>query len=494
MRIWALLALGLLHITTPALAQSNQQLLDTGIALFQDGLYEEALPPLEQTYRQQPDAQSARWLGLTYYQLGDQARAEPLLRTAGNNPQARYALTEILLNAERLDEALSEARQLQSLDPSPRTQYLLGRVLAARGERAGAIAALEAALATDDPRRFQLTALELIPLYLEVGRNRDAATVASQGVDRDPESFLALDLQNYAVALTETTPQVDRPFQISLGYRFEYDDNVYLEPDDRDLLGDDQQEDPEDFRHTFYGDLLGRHALGHGVEIFGEVHLRGGLHHDLDEFDHLEQSYVASLGWSGKRFGARLPVEFGLIDRDSDRVVETLSVSPGLYFYPRDDLLLYGYYRMQDNDFDEEVDPSEDRSGDRSTFGLLARWQFPDQRGFLRGIIEFGDDDTDGRNWQSDFFRGYLYGEYQITDQLSAGAGFEYLDTDFDKIHDQFFVQREDELLSLFATLRYRIDPHWQIHFQALMADSDSNLGIYQYERNVFSLGLSWQF
>lgn len=467
--------------------------LDNAIDLYQEGLFEEALPPLEQAHRQQATLTTTTWLGLTYFQLGQFAQAEPLLRSAlaaAGDIQVRQALVEILLASGRLDNALSQARQLP---PTPSSQYLLGRVLTAQGDSSGAISAFEAALSTDEPRLLQLLALELIPLYLDAQRDRDAGELATRALNRDPSSFLALELQSFATELSAATPELNRPLQLNVGYRFEYDDNVFLAPDDDTLVPDDL-EDPENFRHTLYGDLLGRYALGHGLELFGEAHIRAGFLQDLDNFDTVEQNYVASLGWSSERFGLRLPVEYSLSHIDSSRFLKSIAFAPGVYVYPRDDLLLYGYYRLADNDYTDEVDPAEARSGKHRGFGLLARWQLPDQRSYLRGVIEMGDQDTDGDNWQSEFFRAYLYGEYFINDRLSAGLGIEYLDSDFDNIHDRFFIQRDDEYSAVFATLRYQLNPRWQIQLQGLLADGDSNIALYRYERNIVSVGLSWQY
>lgn len=478
--------LALMALMSPLAAQPD------GVAQFQREHYDEALPLLVEAYRTRPDPATQRYLALTYYQLGQYAEARSLLVQAltaqPDDAELRTALVDVLLGLGEAQAALPEAERLAATTAGPAAALRLGRSQAALGQTDAAISTLERALEPSEPRLYQSITRELAPLYVQQGEPERARRLLEQAIALNPDSFDAPELR---VLTGRLTGSGDEPrFTFNAGYRLEYDSNVALAPDAEALPG---LADESDLRNAYFADLLLSQPLGNGFALYGEGHLNGGLHQDQDEFDFLEQQYSASLGWDQPRYGLRLPLEYGHVSVDGETLLESVTLAPGAYVRPSINTLLYGFVRLTDNDFDEAVSPSEDRSGDVTTYGLSLRWRYH-PLGEVRAILESGDNDTDGRNWERDENRFYLYGTYRPVDALELGLGYEYRHDDYANVHDVFLIERDDRVRSVFASAVYTVAQHWDIQFQAVHSDNDSNIPAYAYDRDVFSLGFTWRY
>lgn len=462
---------------------------------YQEGRFEEARASLEASYRQRPAPSVRRLLGLTYVSLLDYDRALPLLQQSlaeqPDDRPVRRALAGVQLELNRPARARVLAEPLLAADADAATWYLWGRIQEASAAPVQAEEAYRKALLEADSELYQAAAVRLSRLYLRRGEVAAARRLADSALQRDPQSLDAETLRLLIADLPASMDR-DRPVDLTLGYRLEYDDNAPLAPDRGAVIGDD---DTEDFRHLLYADLLARQDLGGGFRLFGEAHLSRGWHQDLDAFDFSRQNYVASLGWDRANVGLRLPLEYFHARQDGDRVLSRWSLTPGVYYRFNEGVLLYGYLRLDDNDYTNPDDIAvEDRSGEARSWGALLRLTGADGRGQLRAIVEYGSDDAEGANWDRERLRLYLYGSYRLSERLLLGVGGEYLDDDYDNRHDLFGDTRDDRLGAVFALLDYRPGRHWGLQLQLSHQTADSSLAFYDYDRTVISAGVYWRF
>jgi len=485
------LCAGLVPWATQGLAQPSEALV-----LYRAERFEEARALLETAHQGQPEPATRRLLGLSYYRLLDYDRALPLLEQSlaeqAGDAQVRRALAEIRLELNNPAAARTLAEPLLMAEPGADTRYLWGRIQEALGESALAEEAYRAALNTAGPSLQQAVAVRLGQLYLRRGETRAARALADRAVALDPDSLDAETLRVLAAGVEDDVGP-EQPAGLTLGYRLEYDDNAALVSDRGAAVIDEA--DTDDFRHLLYGDALGQWELGQGFKVFGEAHLSHGWHQDLDQFDFSRQNYVASLGWDGEQLGVRLPLGYFRSDEDGERVLGRWSLTPGAYYRFSDTALLYGFVRLDDNDYRNPGGvAAEDRSGQARSLGALLRLASADGRGQLRAIVEYGSNDSDGANWDRERLRLYLYGSYRFSDRLLFGLGGEYLDDDYDNRHDLFGEIRDDRIGAVFALLSYRLSRHWTLQGQLSHEVADSNLAFYDYDRTVVSVGFNWRF
>lgn len=309
--------------------------------------------------------------------------------------------------------------------------------------------------------------------------------IAAHGADE------AIDPAVRAWLLGEAAPRRGL-LDAGAGYRFEYDDNVPGGPDN--VLPPGAGREREDFRHTVFGDLLGRYELGGGWSLFGELHLNAGFNRELTEYNTFTHDWVGSLGWSGTRWGFRLPVEFEQILMDGERLQDVLSVAPGVIFQVTPGVQIYPFMRFEERGFRKPLSPSERRDGTARYGGVNLVWSNPDRATTLRGIFEYGDEDLEGRNWAGDRWRLYLHLDHRFTERIGVVLGGEILGYDFDHLHDTFLVRRSDTRYSAFGTIHYALTPQWSLDLSGVVLHNGSNIDYYTFDRYIVSGGLTWRY
>ena len=280
--------------------------------------------------------------------------------------------------------------------------------------------------------------------------------------------------------------------QAEAGYRLEYDSNVPSGPDN--LLVPGIGADRSDLRHALFGDLVGRYDLGRGWSLFGEAHLNAGFHQTLSQYDHFTHDWVASLGWSGRRWGFRLPLEFEQILLDGERLQDVFSAAPGVILQATPQLQLYPFLRWEHRGFRQAPAPAEQRDGSAWFGGLTVAWSTPDGATAVRGIFDYGREDLEGRNWQRDRWHAYLRLDQRLTKRLSLVLGGEIHGYDHDHLHDAFLVRRDDTRYSGFGALRYAFSSHWSLDLSGIVIHNSSNIDLYAFDRYVVSGGLTWRY
>ena len=273
-------------------------------------------------------------------------------------------------------------------------------------------------------------------------------------------------------------------FDVILGYRFQHDDNVPISPANNALVSD-----KADFRHVLSADVLANYSIGYGFDWLGEAHLSQGFHHNLDQYDFSEQNYVMSLGWGQGQFGWRLPIEYTLSHQDGEQTLASFSVSLGTYLLTGPMMSLYGYARLEDNDFS-----NQNRDNDADVLGLYLRWGTSDKPMRFRTIVEVGQEDAKANHWDRDTLRLHVYGDYHIGPRLEAGLGFEYRNYQHDNDSNGSGVKRRDTINMLFANVSYELKEDLDLQLRASYEDSDSNVNFYQYNRSVVSADVTWRY
>jgi hypothetical protein len=469
---------------SPALTQAR--------IFLEQGRYDEATTQLSAEYRRAPGPEVLRLLALARYQVGDTEQAAPLLERAvaayPGDVGLRRAAARVALDLELPGQARPHIDYLLRHAPDAQAHLLDGDAQAAAGDDSAAMGAYERALRQTGGAMQQRLALRLIPLYRAAGRAAEADAVGEAAIAADPKSFDGAFLR----LLLDAAPPVE-PYELKayLHYRLEHDDNVQLLAD-APGIGDGA--DKSDTRHVLMADLLGRYGLGGGWDLFGEFHLYSGFHQELDHYDQTALNLVLGPGWSGESFGLRLPLEFTRNNLDGERLSETFSAAPGLWFRWGEGTLLRGFVRYASDDYAEPRRAGEDRDGDRLGGGLVFYHPFDADGSHLRLLAEHYEDDADGSNWDRSVNRFLATADLRIAADFSLGGSYQYEDYDYDNLHDLFLQARQDEVNTFSAWLGWRFHPHWEARLQATYTDWDSNLAAYAYERTVVSAGVSWHY
>jgi tetratricopeptide (TPR) repeat protein len=451
---------------------------DPATAAYEQGhwsLAVQLLEPLETSPRAQ------RMLALAYYQNQDFDRARPALdralAAAPNDVELNQALLEVLLADRDYIRASDVAGRLAALGAADEAAFGRARIHLAAGERDSAIGILDGLVAGAEPALAMRAADVLIEALYAAHLYGKAYETAQLALSRDPDSPLA-----FRFSKIQPDPVTGRLFSVDLAYRFEYDDNLTF-PDEEFGSGE------EDYRHVLMADLLYRRPLGGGWLIYGQGHAMQSLHRDFDEFDRTRLKGSAGIGFQGQRWGWRLPLEAAHDWLDGDSFRTTVAALPGMSLEFAQGYLGHLYVRLQTDDYEDPVLPDEARSGDVTGAGVLLAGQVT-PRLQLRSYLEFNRYDADGSYWERDETVAFIYGEFEFTSDWTAGLAYRYQDQDFDNARPVFAQRQQDESQELYLNLTHRFSEDWRFRGQVSLIDHASNIPIFDYDRNVYSISV----
>lgn len=429
------------------------------------------------------------YLGLAFYNIAEYGKALPYLQRSYNaNEEDKETYTALLNSFINLD-MIQEAEKLleifsESAQNEPSAWLAAGKTYIALGRMNDAKKAFKKALELEPTSEANWY---LTRLYNAEGEY-DKASSITMTIKQDPEySFEASRLEN----LKDSEKAKKSILEAAAGYRFEYDSNVILEPDDAAMSN--PYDSKSDFRHVVTADITGRKNLWNNFSLFGEAHLYNNWYHQLSEFAIFRQNYLGGIGWSGENYGIRLPYEYIDILRDWTRYFQSNTVSPGAYltFY---DITLYGFLRYRNSNFDEEARPSEDRDNDFYGGGLMVLLPFHQKHGLLRVLTDAGKVNSDGKNWERDEIRVYTNLSYDFDPGIGVGIGFIWDKQDYKNVHDIFFIERDDDAFTFFGSISYHITKSWEAIIQGSFVNWNSNIDVYEYNRGIVSFGLNWRY
>jgi hypothetical protein len=137
--------------------------------------------------------------------------------------------------------------------------------------------------------------------------------------------------------------------------------------------------------------------------------------------------------------------------------------------------------------------PEEERDAQGYKSYISYLWLFKKDY-FLN--LRFNSDimDTDGSNWDNSMLglsANYAMPVYKdIKLQLSGQIS----DQEFTHLHTGFDIKREDKVYSMSGGFSWNWDKDATIVIQYARVRADSNIGIYDYTRNIYTLGMEYRF
>lgn len=390
------------------------------------------------------------------YALGERAQAKALIdQSAKEGPlsdRLRYLKATMLVDEGKTGQALAEFRQLRS---SP-----------AYAQRAGYQAGL-----------------------IETGQgNSDAARKTwEEALALEPRSTTA-DAIRYALPMLSAPA---KGLSATVAYRFEHDSNVAIGPS-TGVPG--LVSEQADNRHVFNFDLTGQSMLGAQTQFRGEYHFYLNRHNDLSEFD--QQAHEVRLGLSFPVGGMslQLPYTFNLYNVDGDRYLLSHTIAPALSIpMAAKGQTLRPFVKFQSNNYQATLLAEENRDSSIVAGGLGYLVSFSG-KGSVGFSYEHGEEDADGANWDNKYDRLEARLHAPLGEKLMFRGIVEYVRNDFDNIHSLFLAKRKDDAYTFTLGLAYPFLKQAAFLADVAFNKHDSTLPAYDYDRDVYSLGLSWRF
>lgn len=351
--------------------------------------------------------------------------------------------------------------------------------LMAERDYAGALEALESVPAgdifTDYYRGVCLEA---------VGRAAEArAVLGGVAVRADAPAEIAADCRARLLAL-EGREEAKR-FRVWWRGGYEYDSNVTLQPDDTSLVVPSGK---DDFRFTNEAGVWVRGVDRERFALDTEYDFFNTVHNQLGEFNMLGHELSETLTVKGDRVRPYVGYGYGYywLDDCAQSYLRRHRLYAGAEVPEGRSLLAQFMYELRYNDyFLSFTEPEDNWSGHNDSFGLNQYW-FP---GVVKGSVArvgafYDRESAIGNNY---FYDGWRFeGEYGVP--LGEAMWVDVQAAYYHREYPRNDAGRTDNEQRYGATVSRALTEHFTVSGQYGLWVNDSTEGLFEYDRNIFSL------
>jgi tetratricopeptide (TPR) repeat protein len=486
-------------LSLDAFCQGSQSLND-GISLYKAEKYNEAVNALIKARQEDPKSSTAAFfLGMAYKQLMDYETALGNLRDAVTlTPKIKEALIELIDVSVRLgktDEAnkwIAVAEQ-ENIQPA-NAAFLKGLVLTQEGKNKEAAVSFEKAKSLD-PKIAQASDIQIALSHLRDSELETAKARFQSAITDDPQTDLAGFARQY-LARVEQTMASRKQFHFTLSLFGQYDDNMVLKPSDQSLAE----------AVTDEGSLVANTAFKvaytpaiNGPWLFNAFYaLSSSLHQNHgDTHDSLINTISMTPGYNFGKYSLNLSATYTYAfvrNPGYEKYSANLSAGPMMRVAIKNNQLLEVFAGYADNNYYQPVFmESEDR--DSSGLNAYASWVWLFKKNaFLNLRYQYMDQDAVGVNWDNMSNGFSANAVIPAGDNVNLQINGEYIKKDFANIHTIFDVKREDSIYNVSAGASWAFHKRASLIGQYSRIGNSSNIGIYDYTRNLYTLGLEYRF
>lgn len=485
-----------------ALSQSSPakkiDYLKQGIENLKQENYEEAAEDLKKARQEDPKSSvAAYFLGVAYKKVQDYKEAKTHLKDAITfTPKVKEAVIELadaLYQLGELEDALKELETAEREDIEPaQTAFLKGMILSKLGRNKEAIDSFKKAKSLDGEKLAQSADYQIALANLQEGNLAEAKEVLKEIVVKDPNADIAQFANQYIDSITKRLKE-ERPFRLALGVQYQYDDNVLLKPGDAAAAAGITGEHDSLEIYTLRAEYSPRFKGPFDIKAQYSFYLNN--HHKLATHD--VQSHTAAVipSYNFTKSSISLLASYNYTFVDDYKYLSTITLSPAYTFALTQNQFASGFLRYQKKEYlKPPLDPDEDRDSDDYAVGASWFYLLSENKGFLNVRYELNKENTDGENWG---YTGSKFGLsllYSITERLKFNIGGEAYFQRYDENHTAFDIEREDNTYTFITMLSYTIYDDIDIQAQYVYMRGDSNIAVYDYDKNITGVGVEWRY
>jgi Tfp pilus assembly protein PilF len=486
----------LLLLVAPALASVESELaFQRGVVAYDEDRLDEAKRQFENALAEDPeDAVTLHYLGLIAQKQDEPARALELYdRALARDPENTDVQLDrgiALLDAGRLPEARAAFDRVLELEPDRARAHVFAGMAAYRTSAySDTLSHLERAGELDASIRTQSRDYAGLSEAFQ-GNLANAEAAFGDVEEQSPVSPLAQSAQNLRARVAPAP--LERRWQAGLLGGMEYDSDPTVEGD---LVSPD-----DDWRGVLRPSASYRFVQTEAAALTaGYV---GYLSFHIDQTEVNLQTHSAWLsggyGLGPVRLGLRYDYAFTFVEttdpfRHLHRVTPSLSIREG------DWGVTYVSYQFQYQDYlsdlTAEQKPDLDRDGTRHMGGLSQYFFLPEPFSYVR-LGALGDFvRTDGTEWSYDGWETSLGAGYDFPYEVSLTWLYRFFFRDY-RNPSRFPPEkkREDRRHVFTVELAKALTEHWVVSAGGAFTWGNSNVPIYDYDRQVGGAYVTYRF
>ncbi|MFH1790446.1 MAG: tetratricopeptide repeat protein [Candidatus Omnitrophota bacterium] len=467
------------------------------IYIFRQENYDEALAAFKRLNQEYPqDSLVAYYLGLTYKRMEDYVSAKEYLEASLElTPKIKGALIELIDVLYRINE-LDEAKKWiavaeeEGIRPA-QAAFLKGLTLSRSGEYEGAVTAFERAKNLDNELASSAD-YQIGVAYMRMKDFENAKKTFGRLVDMAPETDIAMYAQKCLDTIDRRVDR-DRPLHLTARFAFEYDSNVLLKPDDTTFVT--AITDNSDTRQVwdFRGDYVYKPDIDF-LRVKSSYALRVSKQNDFGSYDMASNTFTVQPDMAFGNALVSFPVQYSHSVVADKNYVSVISAGGMGNMMVSDTQMVQGGVNYTYDDYLRPPYGDEDRSGSGLTGSCGWFWFMLENQGFLSLRYAANKDWARGNNWPywgNKFDIGCLIPFWK---KIKLGINGEFFLQNFDNMHATYEKRRRDATYSVSSILSFEFMKGGEIQFQYTFVDNESNIGLYEYNRQVISAGIQYRF
>jgi tetratricopeptide (TPR) repeat protein len=489
-----------------------EDLLQKGIREYRAESYEEALETLKKARELNPKSSvAAFYLGLTYKQIGNYKESAKNFRDALTlTPSVNEAypeLIEMLYNLDELKEAkqwISEAEKAKALPAN--IAFLKGLVLAKENNNEEAVASFIKAKGLN-PALTQAVDFQIAMIYAKERKLKEARNTLKALISIDPSSELASFAKEYETAIARAI-EAHKNWRFGIGATYLYDDNVVSKPTAiigtaavDNISGKRDSAITNTFRVDYSPLLSGSWSFMAQYSILTTNYFRSY------KYDVMAHSIAIIPAYNFQNAALSLPVSYSHMWLNEREYMHLTSVKPVLsiqVFPGHIGQFSLGYSKREMLKYSIGADPDEDRDGNLYSAMIGYVYPFKEGKGAINIRYEYTKDDTQGRNWDSKSDKIGASILYPVINRVNLSLSGDMTFQNYKNIHTvsgtgtngypNIPTKRKDIIYNAGASIIYEILKGLNLNLNYSHTRADSNFAIYDYKRNAYNLGITYEF
>lgn len=491
-----------IFIQSVSFAQDAQyQPLISGMEHYKNGKYKEALNEFQKAVTIFPDDPDIPfYMGLAYLQLNESEKAVEYFKKAlAKNPEytdAHFQLGVILIQQKSYQDSIAHLEKVYKKEPAREDLgYFLGFAYYQTGDYKKTLSYLEKAKTKDKT-------IESLILYYtglaqqQLGNNKEAAAVYKKISITDPTSPLAEPSQRLIETLiVKEVPK--KKFSIDLTTKLQYDDNIILVPTTNvfNLRNKERKSTIE----LFY--LRGEYAFVRESNYdlsasYGFYQTITNKMRDMDVQDHILSLDLSKRGSMGSMpYDFKINYAYDYLLSDYHYLLQRHTIRPVFILMENKTNLSVVQYAFQIKEFREKpLFPEDNRDAVNHEAGFIHFLRFNAAKHHIKAGYFYDKEYSEGANW--DYHGDKLVTGFQYTfpKDIRLTTDYEYKMVRYKNNNIYFDKKREDMERALNVVVSKDIGKGWSVSLEYLRRRNSSNIDLYDYRKNLYSMGLSWRW
>ncbi len=481
--------------------KNQYQPLISGMENYKNGNYQQALEDFQKAIVIFPnDPDITFYIGLTHLQLNAPEKAiDYFKKTLEHTPEyidAHFQLGVVLVQQKVYQEAVTHLEKVYKKEQwREDLGYFLGFAYYQLGYYENALHYLKKAKTKDktiESLTFYYTALA----KQQLGMTKGAKEAYKQLIITDPTSPLAAPSQRL-IETIELEERLKKRLNLEVTAKLQYDDNVILVPTTN--VYNLRDKDRKSWIELFY--LRGEYVFVR--EPFYDISASYGFYQTITNSmrDMDIQDHILSLDFSKRGnieimpYNLRVTYSYDYLLSNYYYLLQRHTIKPVFILQESLTHLSVIQYTFQLKEFNEKPLFSEDnRDALNHEIGFVHFLRFNDAKHYIKVGYFYDREFAYGDNWDykgNKFVAGF---QYTLPKDIKLNLDYEYKQIRYDNNNIFFDEKRGDREGAVMVAISKDIAENLTFSLEYMRRENSSNIALYDYEKNLYSVGASWRW